>query len=197
MGSYPYHIYNLKGRSASSDRSPTSHMTVSHLEFWVHHYPDKTDMKLVLVGDANYSSRYIKTLLLHKNDPSIIFTGSIYNADILRELWCNCFAYVHGNEVGGTNPALLEALACGNCVLAINVPYNKEVIKDSAILYEQNAEDLSNKMRYIIQNPNIATKYRKIAPKRIHEDYTWDKIINKYESLFFNIKKRKSIYSYL
>ena len=66
-----------------------------------------TDIKLVVAGGANYESSYIKDLI-KINDKRIIFLGPVYAEGHIKELHCNCFAYLHGNEVGGTNPALLN-----------------------------------------------------------------------------------------
>lgn len=147
----------------------------------------KTEKKLVISGDANYKSPFIKKLQKTK-DPRIIFTGGIYKPYHIEELHCNCYAYIHGNEVGGTNPALLKALGYGNCVLAIDVPYNREVVDDAGILYKKSIEDLREKMQFVIDNPDIVLKYREKARQRIASQYTWGKIINEYEILFLNIR---------
>lgn len=146
----------------------------------------KTDKKLLIAGGANYKSIFIKELTRTK-DPRIKFLGPVYKPGHIKELHCRCYAYVHGNEVGGTNPALLKALGYGNCVFALDVPFNAEVVDKAAILYKKNPDDLKNKIQYIIDNPDEATKYRKFAVERIKECYTWDKIVDSYERLFKNI----------
>lgn len=149
----------------------------------------KTDKKLLIAGGANYKSKFIQELMKTK-DRRIKFLGPIYTPGHIKELHLGAYAYVHGNEVGGTNPALLKALGYGNCVLALNVPFNAEVVGPSAILYERSVEDLRRKMQYIVDHPEEAEKYRRKTVERIKEYYTWDRIIDGYERLFKNVLKR-------
>lgn len=149
----------------------------------------KTDKKLLIAGGANYKSRFIQELL-KTNNSRIKFLGPIYKPGHIKELHCGSYAYVHGNEVGGTNPALLKALGYGNCVLALNVPFNAEVVGQSAVLYERSVEDLKKKMQYVIDYPQEAENYRKRAVERINEYYTWGRIIDGYERIFKNVLSR-------
>lgn len=140
------------------------------------------DMPLVIVGDAPYNKAYIADLKSSK-DKRIIFPGSIYG-DGYRELLSNAFVYIHGNEVGGTNPALLEAMAAGNCVIVNGVDFNKEVIADCGLWYEPgNTEDLKNKIEYLFDNPGEVERYRQKAVERIRNHYNWDDVVDKTENL--------------
>lgn len=142
----------------------------------------KGDMPLVIVGDAPHSKYYINKIKSTK-DPRIKFLGSIYGERYF-ELLRNAFAYVHGNEVGGTNPALLEAMASGNCVIVNGVSFNKEVIGDSGLSYEPgNRNDLKNKIEYLLDHPRDVERYGMLAVERIKKYYNWDNVINKTEKL--------------
>ena len=142
----------------------------------------QTDKKLVIAGGANYRSPFIENLR-RTTDPRIQFLGPVYKDGHMRELHCNCYAYVHGNEVGGTNPALLKALGYGNCVLSLNVIFNKEVIADAGIMYERDVEDLRQKLQFIVDNPDVADRLRQAAVQRILQEYTWEKIADEYERM--------------
>ncbi|MEW6608865.1 MAG: DUF1972 domain-containing protein [bacterium] len=147
----------------------------------------KTDKKLVIVGGTGYKSRFVQELRRTK-DKRIIFMPPVYEKDHIKELFCNCYAYVHGNEVGGTNPALLSALGYGNCVLALNVPFNEEVVGEAAILYDRSTEDLSPKMQYLVDNPDVVADYRKRAVNRIKKaEYTWERVTDGYEELLVSL----------
>ena len=149
----------------------------------------KGDMPLVIVGDAPYSSKYIAELKSTK-DKRIFFLGSIYG-DGYVELLTNAYLYVHGNEVGGTNPALLEAMAAGNCVIANGVDFNKEDIADCGLSYEPgNAENLKEKIEHLLDNPGEAENYRQKAAERIKRYYNWDDVVNKTEGLIKGIYGR-------
>jgi glycosyltransferase involved in cell wall biosynthesis len=145
----------------------------------------RSDKILAVAGDANYRSSFVD-MLKRTPDPRVRFLGHISNSDDVKELHCNSFAYVHGHSVGGTNPALLKALGYGNCVLALDTPFNREVIGEYGILF-RDAADLSQKLQYIEDNPAEADKFRGIAPQRIVEKYSWDHITDQYEDYFFRL----------
>ncbi|MBN2010351.1 DUF1972 domain-containing protein [candidate division KSB1 bacterium] len=143
----------------------------------------KTDLKLVVVGDAPYSTKYIRDLK-STNDPRIIFTGYVFG-DGYKEFQSNAYCYVQATEVGGTHPALLEAMGYGNCVLANEVPEHTEVLRDAGIYYKKsNVEDLQKQMQYLVENESVVKACREKACMRIEEAYTWDRITDQYENLF-------------
>ena len=143
----------------------------------------KTDKKLVLVGSVPYESDYSRQLMAHADD-NILMPGSIYDRDLLNALWCNCYAYIHGNEVGGTNPALLQTMASGCFTIAIDVSFSRDVLQDSGILFNKNAEDLAKQMQWSLDNPDKLEDYRERAMARILDHYTWEKVTDGYEELF-------------
>ena len=93
-----------------------------------------TPLKLALVGDAPYAHEYIRRVR-DTRDPRVVIPGAIYG-DGYRELGSNCFAYIHATEVGGTHPALIEAMGRGALVLYRNTPENAEVAGDAGIGFE-------------------------------------------------------------
>lgn len=120
-----------------------------------------TSKKLVIAGGANWDSPFVERLK-QTSDPRIQFLGPVYKDGHIQELHAQCYAYVHGNEVGGTNPALLKALGYGNCVLALDVPFNAEVVRDAAVLYRKDPVDLAAKMQRLVEEPELATDYRRV-----------------------------------
>jgi len=146
----------------------------------------RTSRVLAIAGDANYRSAFVNRLK-QTPDRRVRFIGHIGNPDHVKELHCNAYAYVHGHSLGGTNPSLLTALGSGNCVLALNTPFNAEVLQDYGILFERNPLDLSAKLQYVEDHPEVAAQYRNRAPQRIREAYTWDKITDQYEQLFLQL----------
>lgn len=142
----------------------------------------KTDIPLLIVGDAPYNPRYV-TQLKATTDKRIIFAGSIYGEGYF-ELLSNAFLYVHGNEVGGTNPALLQAMASRNCVLVNGVEFNREVIGDSGVCFKPgDMEDLRGKIEYLIHNPEETEKYRNMAVERTKKCYDWNEMTDRTEKL--------------
>lgn len=145
-----------------------------------------TDKKLVIAGGANWDSWFIKDLK-KTTDPRIKFLGPVYKPGHIKELHCGAYAYVHGNEVGGTNPALLKAMGYGNCVLALDVNFNAEVLAGSGILWKKDVEHLRSQLRYAVEHPEVVAECRKKAVARIRDAYQWDRITDDYERLFERI----------
>lgn len=145
-----------------------------------------TDKYLVIAGGANWDSPFVRRLQETK-DPRVKLLGPVYKPGHIHELHTNCYAYVHGNQVGGTNPALLKALGYGNCVLAVDVAFNAEVVADAAVLYRKDPVDLADKMQKLVDDPESVKRYRQLAPKRIEEAYQWPMVSNDYEALFRNL----------
>ncbi len=148
----------------------------------------KTDKKLVLVGGVKYPSRYSREIS-EATDGRICLTGFIYDRDILRELRAHCLAYVHGNEAGGTNPALLQAMASGCFVIARDVVFNREVLEDAGIYFARNPEDLAAKMRWAIENAASLDRFREKASAIISSRYNWDDVARSYEKVFSGLAR--------
>jgi glycosyltransferase involved in cell wall biosynthesis len=147
----------------------------------------KTDRVLAIAGGANYKDPWIDKLKRNAG-PNVKFLGHVADQDHVKELHCNCFAYLHGHSVGGTNPSLLKALGYGNCVVALNVNFNREVLQDSrgnmyGIMFDD-AKDLQQKLQQLEDNPSLAEDLRGRAPERIRRAYRWDQVIDAYERLF-------------
>jgi glycosyltransferase involved in cell wall biosynthesis len=142
-----------------------------------------TDKKLILVGGVPYESEYSRQIAAEASE-QVLLLGFVYDKDLLNELWCNCYAYVHGNEVGGTNPALLQTMASGCFTLAIDVPFSHDVLRDGGIFYRNDVDDLSGKMCWALDHPSELQEFKSRAVRRIEQEYTWDKVTDGYEKLF-------------
>ncbi len=143
----------------------------------------RTAYRLLVVGDAPYAHDYINDLKARaKGDKRIIFTGFVFGQDY-RALQQNAYCYVHATEVGGTHPALLEAMGYGNCVLTLATPENIETIGDAAIAYADEA-DLTEKLQRVLRDGSLVQSYRNRAQQRIQQYYDWDHVVDKYEQLF-------------
>ncbi len=148
----------------------------------------KTDKKLVLVGGVPYKSAYSERIAAEaEGDPGIILPGYVFDKALVNELWCNCFAYVHGNEVGGTNPALLQTMGSGCFTIAVDVSFSHDVLQDSGIFFLKDPDDLAGKMRWTLENSEKLAPYKKRARERIREHYSWEHIADGYESLFLEL----------
>jgi glycosyltransferase involved in cell wall biosynthesis len=140
----------------------------------------KTDLPLVIVGGAPYAEEYIAQLKSTK-DSRVKFLGFVFGEDY-RALQQNAYCYVHATEVGGTHPALIEAMGAGNCALTLNTPENLEVIGDAGIVYKS-VEDLARHLQRVIDNPAMIGEYRRRAMSRVIQFYNWEQITDQYEEL--------------
>jgi len=143
----------------------------------------RTAYKLLIVGDAPYAREYITELKARaRRDKRIIFTGFVFGSDY-RALQQNAYCYVHATEVGGTHPALLEAMGYGNCVLTLSAPENLEAIGDAGIAYSDE-NDLAEKLQRVLRDGSLVHSYRHRAQSRVREHYDWDYVVDQYEGLF-------------
>jgi glycosyltransferase involved in cell wall biosynthesis len=146
----------------------------------------RTGHKLLIVGDAPYARDYIADLKARaRRDKRIVFTGFVFGRDY-RALQQNAYCYVHATEVGGTHPALLEAMGFGNCVLTLAAPENVEAIGDAGIAYADEA-DLTDKLQKVLRDGSLVQAYRHRAQARVREFYDWDYVVDRYEELFANM----------
>jgi glycosyltransferase involved in cell wall biosynthesis len=148
-----------------------------------------TSKKLLIVGGANYETDFHRRLYSKASD-RVMFTGHIHDQRLLKELYCNCFAYIHGHSVGGTNPALLRAMGYGTCILAHDTVFNREVLGGTGLLFPRDATALATLMEEVESNPELVSALRRRGPERITKEYTWDKIAGQYEELFREVAAR-------
>jgi glycosyltransferase involved in cell wall biosynthesis len=146
-----------------------------------------TDMKLALIGDAPYAHDYIRRVR-DTTDPRVMMPGAIYGAGY-HELQSHCFAYIHATEVGGTHPALIEAMGRGALVLYRNTPENAEVAGDAGIPFEPG--DLPLKLRQIFSLSDFERdSLRRKAMERVRACYSWEVVTDAYERLLTGLKLR-------
>lgn len=149
---------------------------------------------LAIAGGADYKGNTVEQEFIQRirgiaND-RVRFLGHINDPRHVIELHCNAFAYVHGHQYGGINPALLKSLGCGNLVLANNTPFNAEVLMNGeyGVLFEKNAASVAEKMDFVERNPALCEKFRLKARQRIESTFTWEKITSQYIDLFSKLK---------
>jgi glycosyltransferase involved in cell wall biosynthesis len=146
----------------------------------------RTAYRLLIVGDAPYAEQYIASLKARaKGDKRIVFTGFVFGQDY-RALQQNAYCYVHATEVGGTHPALLEAMGYGNCVLTLATPENIEAVGDAGIPYVDEF-DLAEKLRRVLRDGSLVHAYRNRAQLRVQKHYDWERVVDQYEALFRRI----------
>jgi len=143
----------------------------------------RSTRKLLVVGTAPYAREYIRRLQ-ETRDPRIVFPGAIYGLRY-RQLLAHALCYVHATEVGGTHPALIEAMGLGNLIVANDTPENAEVLGGTGILYSRNdALDLAARLQRVNDDPDTFAHLRGLARQRAGSEYSWNSVVDRYERLF-------------
>lgn len=145
-----------------------------------------TEWPLVVVGDINGSTSYQRRLIALRSE-RVRLIGGIYDHQKLTSLRAHASLYFHGHSVGGTNPSLLEAMACGNLVLAHDNIFNREVAGDSAS-YFKTADDISLAISSLFSlSENSLLERRQKLQERVHTQYSWELITDKYVKMLEEI----------
>lgn len=142
---------------------------------------------LVIITNVEHNKFYneLKEKTKFECDNRIKFVGTVYDQKLLKLIRDNAYSYIHGHEVGGTNPSLLEALATTNLNLLLDVGFNKEVAEEGALYFSKNYGDLKLLLdKADNMNENEICEISKKAKGRIKNNYTWNKIVSMYEKLF-------------
>ncbi|MBZ5684964.1 MAG: glycosyltransferase [Acidobacteriia bacterium] len=153
----------------------------------------RSDKKLVIVGDDPWEKEYVR-LLKSTQDPRIIFTGGVYG-DGYEQLQRNAYLFVLPDEVGGTHPALVEAMGFGNCVLVNDTPSNMEVIGDAGFSYRgaDGADDLRVQLQMLVDNPQAVQAYRSKSGQRALTHYRWEDVVLSHVVFYQTVLNGKSL----
>ena len=146
----------------------------------------KTDFQLALIGDAPYAADYISRVK-ETTDPRILIPGAIYG-DSYQQLQSHSAVYVQATEVGGTHPALIEAMGRGALVLYLETPESTEVAGDAAFPFR---DDLVEKLQWAVDLPDAERRrWGCRAMSRVEKLYSWKLVTDAYENLFRELTAR-------
>lgn len=144
----------------------------------------KKDFAIITTANDTFLEELEKELHF-RTDSRIKFVGTVYNQELLKKIREHAYGYIHGHEVGGTNPSLLEALASTELNLLFDVGFNHEVGKDATLYWSKEDGSLA---KLIDKADKLAAseiaEMSSEAKKRISEAYSWEFIVDEYETLF-------------
>ena len=141
-----------------------------------------TTKKLVMVGDAPYAEAYIKRVRATRDD-RIVFPGALYG-EPYAELQSHCFGYIHATEVGGTHPALVEALGRRCAVLYLDTPENREVAGSAGLPFTARAGSLQSRVDELCAaSADTLGKLREDAGREAQARFNWEAVTDAYERL--------------
>lgn len=142
-------------------------------------------MPMVLVGDAPYATEYKQRLTtLAAEIPGVLMPGYVFG-DGYVELQSNALAYIQAAQVGGTHPALVEAMSRGACIVANDVPEHREVLADAGTYYDRNdASSLAEALSTVVGDPALRLRLGAAAAARADAMFSWHHVTDEYEALF-------------
>ncbi|MBL4845056.1 MAG: glycosyltransferase [Planctomycetes bacterium] len=146
------------------------------------------DLPLVVVGDAPYADDY-KERLRAKAGRRVILAGGIYGEGYVA-LQTNAACYVAAGEIGGTHPALVEAMTFGGPIVANDVPEHREALGEGG-LYYSGRDELSAAIARVLTEPDLGAMLRARARARAETHYRWDAVTERYEALFLGLARER------
>jgi rhamnosyltransferase len=149
----------------------------------------KKDFVLITNIEKNKFYCKLKEKTNFDKDKRIKFVGTVYNQELLKKIRENAYSYLHGHEVGGTNPSLLESLATTDMNILLDVGFNREVGENGALYFTKDNDVLAELINRVDRyDERCINRYQCNAKNRIKSEYSWEKIICDYEKLFKNIR---------
>lgn len=146
-------------------------------------------LPLVILGNIDNPNTYVRALLTRQSS-TVRFLGTVFDREKLTALRFHAKAYIHGHSVGGTNPSLLESMACSSLVIAHDNSFNREVL-DRTGLFFSDARELRSRIEAIDAGKMPIQEMRTSARDRIQERYLWDQIADSYQKLLENQLTKK------
>ena len=143
------------------------------------------DLVIICNHEGNVYFDELRQITGFDKDKRVKFVGTVYDQDLLKYIRNQAFAYIHGHEVGGTNPGLLEALAQTDLNLIYNVDFNHQVAQETALYWNKEDGNLSQ----LIDSVDGQVSFEDLgnaAKANMKENYTWEKIVGEYEELFLS-----------
>ena len=148
----------------------------------------KKDLVIVTNVEKNKFYDELENKTKFSSDKRIKFVGTVYDQELIKKIREEAYGYLHGHEVGGTNPSLLEALASTKLNLLLDVGFNKEVGRDGALYWNKESGNLSSLIEKAdkLEQENILSLESK-AKEIVSQDYKWESICEKYENVFLRV----------
>lgn len=147
-------------------------------------------MPLVVVGGARYESDFSRAVFA-ESDGKVRCVGAVYESDVLNGLLRHCWVYLHGHEVGGTNPSLLRAMHEGAACVPIDVPFHREVLGEEVEYFGREPGSLAGILRRLAADPAKVSSLGETSRRRSNDLYRWDAVSAAYAALFRRMHELK------
>jgi len=151
---------------------------------------ERRGAKLVVLGNYTPEENHYHKMVISAASDEVMFVGAIYDVEKVGALRFFARFYVHGHQVGGTNPSLVEALGVGGAVLAHDNPFNRWVVSDGAV-YFSNVESAAIEMRKLFSDDEYTQLLKGRSREIFNNNFKWDDILCQYEQLLEEFLLRK------
>lgn len=148
--------------------------------------------KAVIVGSANFDNPITSRLEALQERGKVLWLGHVADQELLAELWQNAGVYVHGHSVGGTNPALLQALGAGAPTIALDTVFNREVLPLDAHLYSASADALAARISDLCAARDSQLALIESGREAVMARYSWDSVCRDYTDLLIQLSRARA-----
>jgi glycosyltransferase involved in cell wall biosynthesis len=149
--------------------------------------------QLVIAGGMNYETPYWRHLQDLGSRGNVRFLGPVYGQMLIEYLHLGCFGYLHGHEVGGTNPALLKGMGCGNLVLALETEFNTENLGETGRYWTKDDGSLADQIRWAESHPDEGRQLGEAARQRVRDHYAWDQVARDHDAFFRELGRGRGL----
>jgi glycosyltransferase involved in cell wall biosynthesis len=140
----------------------------------------RTGYPVVVVG-SNPGSALETRLMAQHSPPAVRMLGHVSDQKLLSSLWAYCGVYLHGHSVGGTNPALVQALGMGAPTIALDTVYNREVLERDESLRPLDAAAIAERAQALLASPSARQEAAARGRDRVADVYNWASVCKAYE----------------
>jgi glycosyltransferase involved in cell wall biosynthesis len=166
----------------------------NNIDFIVREFIESgSDKELVIAGGMNYETPFWGKLQELAEGHRVRFLGPVYGPMLVENLHLSCYAYLHGHQMGGTNPSLVKAMGCSNCAIALNTVFNSEVLGGNGLLWEKKPGSLASQIRWADRHSGEVEEFGRRAQQRVRERYTWDQVALDHDVFFRRIARQRGI----
>ena len=140
-------------------------------------------MPLVIVGDSPYSTDFMARLRALA-DRRVIFAGRMSDQPKLNSLYAGAYVYIHGHEVGGTNPSLLRALDAGTAPVVLDMSFNTAVVGETGYVFNKDSGNLARVLEGLAREPAEVKQAGERAKARAQVHFNWDAAAREHARVF-------------
>jgi glycosyltransferase involved in cell wall biosynthesis len=141
----------------------------------------------IVVGSANFDSPIEHRLRALEDRGVVSWLGHVDDQALLMQLWAHSAVYVHGHSVGGTNPALLQALGAGAPTLALDTPYSREVLREDRQLFPADPRVLARRIEQVAASSDLQDQMRRAGQEIVRQRYSWPDVCRRYTDVLMGL----------